>query len=487
MAEKESEKNISSKEEKASFSKDESFKGTVSSTASTQSSRQLSQADYREKEASSLASRFSLQNQASPKKGILGSILLMVFVIALSFYVGAAWQKNNISKISQKKEEGKISLLLKSLADPKSVFSIDPEKEKPQEVDFNVFWEAWKELDKKFIDEEKLDVQTRVQGAIRGMVKALGDPYTAYLDPNESREFGIEIEGSFEGIGAELGMKDEILTIIAPIKGMPAERAGIRSGDKIIKINGESTVDMTIEDAVKKIRGPKGTEVTLTILREGEDKTQDITIKRATIKITSVEYEKKEGGIGYVQLKRFGEETSKEFNKIAAMIVADGDKGIILDLRDNPGGLLDEAVKIISKFVPEGETVVWEEMKDGQREPIHAIGGNFLDNLPVVILINEGSASASEILAGALKDIKNSTLVGKKSFGKGSVQQLEELSDGSSLKITIARWLTPKGNSINEKGIEPDIEVELTKEDFENNRDPQLERAIEELKNQIGQ
>ncbi len=186
-------------------------------------------------------------------------------------------------------------------------------------------------------------------------------------------------------------------------------------------------------------------------------------------------------------MKRFGEDTSKEFSKIAAMIIADGDKGIILDLRDNPGGLLDEAVRIISKFVPEGETVVWEEMKEGQREPIYAIGGNFLDNLPVVVLINEGSASASEILAGALKDIKNSTLVGKKSFGKGSVQQLEELSDGSSLKITIARWLTPKGNSINEKGIEPDIEVELTKEDFENNRDPQLERAIEELKKQISQ
>ncbi len=451
-------------------------------------SKNLNQVDFQKTTSSSLSNSQSFfQKEKSSKKGILGSIFIMVFIMVLSFYVGAVWQKNNFSNFYQKNEENKIDSFLKSLVNPKSVFITDPEKEKPEEVDFNIFWEAWKELDRKFINKDKLDVRARVQGAIRGMVKALGDPYTVYLDPNESREFGIEIEGSFEGIGAELGMKDDILTIIAPIKGMPAEKAGIRSGDKIIKINGESTVDMTVEDAVKKIRGPKGTEVILTILREGEEKTQDITIKRATIKITSVEYEKKGGGIGYIQLKRFGEETSKEFNKIVTMIIADGDKGIILDLRNNPGGLLDEAVEIISKFVPKGEVVVWEETKDGQREPIYAIGGDSLNGFPVVILVNEGSASASEILAGALKDIKNSTLIGKKSFGKGSVQQLEQLSDGSNLKITIARWLTPKGNSINEKGIEPDIKVELTKEDFENNRDPQLERAIEELKKQISQ
>jgi len=420
-------------------------------------------------------------------RGFWGSFLVVVFVMAVSFYFGAAWQKNNFTKNAQNKEESQIGALLKSLTDPKSIFLVDPEKNKPEKLDFNIFWEAWREIDNKFIDKEKLDPEKRVRGAIRGMVRALEDPYTSYLSPEESKEFNIEIEGSFEGIGAELGIKDEVLTIIAPIKGMPAEKAGIRAGDKIIRINGEPTLDMTIEDAVKKIRGPKNTEVTLTILREGEEKTQDIVITRATIKITSVDYEKKEDEVGYIQIKRFGENASLEFNKVVAMAIADGDKGLVIDLRNNPGGLLDEAVKIASKFVPKGETVVWEEGKDGQREPINAIGGDSLKEIPVVILINEGSASASEILAGALKDIKGSILVGKKSFGKGSVQQLEDLSDGSSLKITIARWLTPKGNSINEIGLKPDIEVELSAEDLENNRDPQLERAIEELKKQISQ
>ena len=324
-------------------------------------------------------------------------------------------------------------------------------------------------------------------GSIKGMVGALGDPYSGFMDPEETKDFQTDMHGSFEGIGAELGMKDGVLTIIAPIEGMPAERAGLRSGDKIIKIDEEIASDLTIDEAVKKIRGPKGTEVKLTILREGAQSTQDISITRDTIEIESVIYEKFEGGVGYLRIARFAEDTASEFDKAVSMIIADNIKGIIVDVRNNPGGYLDRAVTMISRFVPKGDVVVWEKGRDGNMIPTKAEGGDSLGDVPVIILINEGSASASEIMAGALRDIKKSLLIGKKSFGKGSVQKLEDFGDGSSLRITIAKWLTPSGQSIHEAGLDPDIEVEITNEDYENERDPQKERAIEEIEKQISQ
>lgn len=407
----------------------------------------------------------------------------VVIFLVLSFYFGVVWGKSTES--AKYEESGETKTFLENLSDPAEIFG-DVNEGKPDEIDFEIFWEAWKKLDQKYVDRDKLDPQARVYGAIRGMVKSTGDPYSGFMDPEETESFNTDMTGTFEGIGAELGMKDGILTVIAPIEGMPAEREGLRSGDKIIKINGEITNDITVDDAVKKIRGKKGTQVTLTILRNDDEIiTKDITITRGKIEIKSVIYEKKEDEIAYIKIKKFAEDTTKEFNKAVSMAIADNTKGIVLDMRNNPGGFLDVAIDITSKFVPRGEVVVWERGRNDKKRAYKSRGGNSLSEIPVVVLLNEGSASASEIVAGALRDIKKFIIIGKKSFGKGSVQQLESLRDGSSLRITIAKWLTPLEKSIHEIGLEPDVEVDLSTEDFENDRDPQFDRAMEEIKKLI--
>lgn len=419
-----------------------------------------------------------LNKAKKPRKRTFWTII----VVVLAFYFGVAWGKGLGGENSAQSVD--VANFIKNISDPAEMFG-DVNREKPQEVSFDIFWEAWKELDKKYVDTDKLDPQARVYGAIRGMVKALDDPYSGFMDPEETEDFNTDMEGSFEGIGAELGMKDGILTVIAPIEGMPAQAAGIRLGDKIIQIDDEASADITIDEAVKRIRGKKGTDVKLTILREGEDKTREITITRDRIEIKSVIYEKKDDGIAYIKVKKFAEDTSKEFEKAVTMAIVDNSKGIVLDFRNNPGGFLSIAVDLVSKFVPKGEVVVWEQDRNDEKRAYRSRGGSSLADLPVVLLINEGSASASEIVAGAMRDIKGTILVGKKSFGKGSVQQLESLRDGSSLRITIAKWLTPNENSIHEVGLEPDITVEFSDEDYENDRDPQLDKAIEEIKKQI--
>jgi carboxyl-terminal processing protease len=407
---------------------------------------------------------------------------ILSLVVLLIFYSGVAWGAKN--KNLQDDPAGATKDFIRTLSNPKNLLK-NSEKGKPEDVDFGIFWSAWQELERKYVDQDKLDYQAMVYGAVKGLVNSLNDPYSVFMDPDETEEFGEDISGSFEGIGAELGMKEGILTVISPIDGMPAEKAGLRAGDKIFKINGELTSEITIDEAVKRIRGPKGTEVTLTIVRNGEEKTQDLTIKRDTIELKSVIYEKKEGEIAYVRITKFSEDTSKEFNREVTKLIADGSRGLILDLRNDPGGYLHVAVEIASKFIPKGEVVVWEQGREGEKNSYKAIGGDILSEMPTVVLINEGSASASEILAGALRDIKGVKIIGSQSFGKGSVQELLTLSDGSSMRVTIAKWLTPNGTSIHDVGLKPDIEVEITEEDINNQRDSQLEKALEELKNQI--
>lgn len=354
-----------------------------------------------------------------------------------------------------------------------------------QTVDFSLFWKVWDLLKEKYVNRTDLDAQQMVYGAIKGMVKATGDPYTTFFDPKETKSFSQDLEGSFEGIGAELGIKDEILTVIAPLEDTPAQKSGLRSGDKILKIGDKNTSDMTIDEAVDLIRGKKGTEVKLTVLHEGDKETRDITIVRDMIEIKSVKVEFLDKNIADIKIIKFGEETTKEFDLAMNQVLAKGSAGIILDLRNNPGGFLDKSVDIASRLIPKGEVVVMEEDQNGKRESLYTNGGDRLSAIPIVVLINEGSASASEILAGALRDDKKITLIGKKSFGKGSVQELMDLPGSASIKITVAKWLTPNGDYIMEKGITPDIAVELNLDDFNNKKDPQLDKALEVLKEKM--
>ncbi|KKT94019.1 MAG: Carboxyl-terminal protease [Parcubacteria group bacterium GW2011_GWC1_45_14] len=357
-----------------------------------------------------------------------------------------------------------------------------------QAIDFSLYWDVWELLKEKYVESESLDAKKLLYGSIDGMLRSTGDPYTSFLSPDENKRFNEEIEGSFEGIGAELGIKNGILTIIAPLEGTPAEKAGLRAGDKIIDINGKSAQEMTLEAAVDQIRGPKNTEVVLTIFREGEETTRDISVQRNVIDVKSVKLESKDGDIAYIKISRFGDDTTREFSTAINRAVNQNAKGIVLDLRNNPGGYLEGAVDVSSKMLPKGKIVVIEENGDKSRENIYARGGDVASGIETIIMINEGSASASEILAGALKENReNVTIVGKKSFGKGSVQELIRLPQGTAAKITVARWLTPDGNQINEQGISPEVEVELTNEDYESDRDPQLDRALDIVREKTAQ
>jgi carboxyl-terminal processing protease len=349
-----------------------------------------------------------------------------------------------------------------------------------ENIDMSLFWDSYNKLQENFIDPAKLDNQKIVYGAIEGMTKSLGDPYTDFFNPEQAKLFNSDLAGSFEGIGAVIGIKKNQLTVISPLEKSPAENAGIKAGDSIIKINGKDAGDMTTDEAVNLIRGPKGTNVTLTIFREGFSATKDFKITRATIKIDSVKWELKGTDVAYIKINQFDQPLSEDFKKIAIEIINSSAQKIVLDLRNNPGGYLETSQEIAGWFMQRGETVTVEDFGKNKPQTIYKTQGNAsLADYPIVILINEGSASASEILAGALRDNRNIKLIGQKSFGKGSVQQVVDLSDGSFLKITIAKWLTPKGSSISEVGLSPDIKVEMTDLDIESKKDPQLDKALE--------
>ena len=354
----------------------------------------------------------------------------------------------------------------------------------PEDLDFSLFWEAWKTIEEKYVDKEKIDVQEMIYGAIAGMIKSLDDPYTVFLKPDDSKRFIEDVKGTFEGVGMEIGIRNNQLQVIAPLEGTPAQKAGLRSGDKIIKIDGESTIDMTIDQAVNLIRGTKGTKVILTVFREEWSETRDIEITRDSIDIPSLKLEIREDKIAYLKLYHFSEKAGYDFSQAAVKILASEAEAIILDLRNNPGGYLEIAQDIAGWFLEKQEIVVIEDFgEDREQKQFLAKGNARLANYPLVVLINQGSASGSEILAGALRDNKQAIIIGQTSFGKGSVQELIRLKQGSSIKITIAKWLTPKGDLITDIGLEPDIKVEITDQDFEQEKDPQLDKALETIKN----
>jgi carboxyl-terminal processing protease len=367
------------------------------------------------------------------------------------------------------------------------------------DIDFDQFWAVWNKIQTEFVD-KPVPEKKLFYGALMGMMASLGDPYSIFMEPQQSQEFQQELKGSFEGIGAEIAVKNNQLTVVSPLVDSPAEKAGLKAGDKILYIDGADTAGMNVNEAVDKIRGPKGTPVTLTIWRGQETKERKITITRGIIKIVSASWkaeekevtkmvekdgkqveEKVNEKIAVIKLSNFNEDTNTRLIKVINEILTSDTKGIVLDLRGNPGGYIDQAIGIASHWLPAGQTVVSEKFADGKITQHLASGQAELKGYKTVVLVNGGSASASEILAGAFQDHKIATIVGEQSFGKGSVQNLEDYPDGSAVKLTVARWLTPNGTTIDKQGITPDVKVELTEEDFNKGKDPQMEKAMELL------
>lgn len=344
---------------------------------------------------------------------------------------------------------------------------------------YDTFEKSWTLIGSKFVN-RPIDDATLVQGAIEGMVDSLKDPYSFYLTSSESAEFQNEINGKFEGIGAELGQKEGKIVIIAPLPETPADRAGLRSGDWISFIDKESTAALTLDQAVARIRGKGGTKVTLTIVR-GTEEPRDISLTREKIQLKSVTATEKNVNdrlIYIVSISSFTQSTSKEFSEVVQQIVLKQPKGIILDMRNNSGGYLDAAVDVADAFLEDGPIVI-EDYGNGSKKTINAQPGAPLAGYPVVVLQNGGTASAAEILAGTLEDRIHAKTIGEKSFGKGSVQELETMNDGSLLKLTIAHWLTPNGRSIDGKGIDPSIVVTVDEKTQSPDTDLQLNRALE--------
>lgn len=408
----------------------------------------------------------------------------LVLILILSFLLG--WQLGH-REVQIKWATYKPTVSVKNKVPPENI-----------NVDFKLFWDTWDLLSRSYFDKKAIDPNKLFYGAISGMVAALGDPYTVFLPPEQQKFSRDELNGSFEGVGIQLGFdKDKRLVVIAPLSGTPAQKAGIKPQDQIVKIDGKDTTNMTLPEAVGLIRGAKGTQVTLTIFREGDSDTRDISLMRDTIVVKSVEVSERQTKSGkkvaVVKLSRFGERTRDEWNEAVSSLISANSEALVLDLRNNPGGFLEGAVFIASEFLEGGE-VVLQENSDRERVSFKVNRAGKLTKIPLVALINKGSASASEIVAGALQDRERGELVGEKSFGKGTIQEAQDLAGGTGIHITVAKWLTPNGRWVNDtQGLEPDIIVASEKEDLTRlpasqlgepggqAKDPQLDRAIELL------
>lgn len=395
----------------------------------------------------------------------------IVLIIILSFFLG--WQlghKDTILKWNNFKPT--VSIINRDV--PSNV-----------NVDFKLFWETWDLLSKNYIDKKTIDTQKLFYGSISGMVAALGDPYTVFLPPEAQKITQEELNGSFDGVGIQLGFNDvkpSRLVVISPLDGTPAKNAGIKPQDMILKIDEADTTGMSLPEAVKLIRGVKGTKVILTIFREEDSSTREYELERDTIIVKSVEvdFKKTKNGknVAVIKLSRFGERTQDEWNEAVAKIVSQNPSAIILDVRNNPGGYLEGAVFIASEFL-EGGDVVLQQNNEGEKIPFKVSRVGKLTKLPIEVLINKGSASASEIVAGALQDRKRAKLIGEKSFGKGTIQEAQSLGEGTGIHITVAKWLTPNGRWVNDtQGFEPDVKIEVDKDI---KKDAQLEKALELL------
>lgn len=391
-----------------------------------------------------------------------------VILVIVAFFVGASIGKNNLSP--------KASGLLTG---QESIFS----RELPKAISTDLINEVWDIVHKKYVSPVK--DENLSDGILKGLVAGLGDPFSAYANKQETKQFAEELSGKFSGIGVEIAVKNGLVVVVAPLKDSPAEKAGIKAGDYIIAVNDQMIKpDQSITEIANKIRGPIGTDVKLKIIREKQSGTTEITVKRDNIELKSVTLEIKDG-IGIINLSVFHEDTAEKFRTIAKQLQQARVKGIVLDMRNDPGGVLTGAVEIAGHFIKAGDVVVREIPRDATKTMTHySAGPAELSKIPMVILLNSGSASASEILAGALRDDRGIKIIGEKSFGKGSVQEMIDLSDGSSLRVTIAKWFMPKGGEIAEKGILPDVVV--SDQDSTDKIDVQLDKALAILRTEIG-
>jgi carboxyl-terminal processing protease len=406
---------------------------------------------------------------------IIRKILLTICLIIVCFLVGYFLGSRQYQ------------IQIESFKNIKISREVPPDK---RVLNFSLFWQVWDTLEVKYFDKSKIVPSEMVYGAIKGMVESLGDPYTVFLSPDENKVVEEDLTGSFEGVGIQIGFKGTQLAVMAPLPNSPAEKAGIKAGDFIIGIKDEKkkidhgTTGLSLNQAVEEIRGPAGSKVTLTLLREGETEPLTIELTRAKLDVPSLvlNYVGDNGKYAHLKLLKFGAETTDEWKKAVDEILKKKEVvGVILDLRNNPGGYLQGAVDIASEFMKVGSVAVIEENSNGARDELKTERIGLLTNMKVVVLINGGSASASEILAGAMRDNSHIKLIGDKSFGKGTIQEPDDLGSGAGLHITVAKWLTPSGYWVNEKGLEPDIEIE---DNAKTTEDEQLQKAIDVLNSQ---
>lgn len=394
-------------------------------------------------------------------------------IIAVAIALAIGWQLGMRSE--QSRMINRFSLPREAVTGTGKLI-IDPEKE----ADLSLMWSVWRELLRSYIAPSEMDPSALVRGATRGLVESVGDPYTVFLPPQEAKEFHQSLDGRLEGIGAELREQEDYIAIAHPIKNSPAERAGLRKDDLIIEVNGQSIKGWAIDRVVSNIRGPGGTTVIIKVVRKGEAQPLSFTIIRDTIHIPSVEgnvVKTATGSVGVISLSQFGEDTVSEVREAIQTVSKEPIKGIVIDLRGNGGGYLDGAISIASMFQKTGTVVTVE--KRGDKPDVRSVSGDALEPvIPLVVLINEGSASASEILAGSFQDNHRAVIVGMTSFGKGTVQEVHDLPDGSILKVTTARWITPGGRNLAKEGVHPDIVQDVTPTDMEAKKDPQLDAAF---------
>lgn len=405
---------------------------------------------------------------------IFSAVMLPLIMLALGWQLGARSEQQRLAG-----ERDRIAELFSGATGSGKTVVSDPEKE----VDITLLWSVWRLLDRNYIEPDQLKVNTMVFGAVSGMVSAVGDPYTLFMTPTDSKQFQDALSGTLEGIGAQLEMQNGEVIVVAPLKGSPAERAGILPRDIIIKVGDKDVANMKLEEVVGMIRGKKGTTVSITVVHDKARQPTTVTVTRDAIHVPSVESKviktTHSGSVAYVSLNQFGNDSIAELRKALSDMPLKDVKGVVLDLRFNGGGYLEGAVELVSMFVDEGK-VVSVSRRGGTTEEHFVKGGMLVPaTLPVAVIINGGSASASEITAGALQDHKRAKIVGTQSFGKGTVQEVIDLPGGSSLRVTIARWLTPGGHDLGKKGVTPDFLVDRTVEQFTAGKDPQLDTAVE--------